>query len=56
VNQRDALEIVVLLFDALDNRWMQEMDSGAPLDREAMLNHALRLLDVLRASFYLEHG
>ncbi len=54
VNQRDALEIVVLLFDSLDNRWMQEMDAGAFQDREKMLNHALRLLDVLRAGFYLD--
>jgi len=54
VNQRDALEIVVLLFDSLDNRWMQEMDSGAFQNREVMLNHALRLLDVLRTGFYLD--
>ena len=54
VNQRDALEVVVLLFDSLDNRWMQEMDNTAPQDREAMLSHALRLLDVLRTGFYLD--
>jgi len=54
VNQRDALEIVVLLFDSLDNRWMQEMDDASSQDREAMLNHALRLLDVLRTGFYLD--
>jgi len=54
VNQKDALEVVVLLFDSLDNRWMQEMDADAFQDREAILNHALRLLDVLRTGFYLD--
>lgn len=53
VNQKDALEVVALLFDSLDNRWMQEVESGTSLDREAMLTHALRLLDVLRTGFYL---
>jgi len=33
---------------------MQVIDSGAFQNREAMLNHALRLLDVLRAGFYLD--
>ena len=52
VNQKDALAVVVLLFDAFDNRWMQQMDSGMSLDQEELLQDSLRLLNVLKDGFY----
>lgn len=52
VNQKDALAVVVLLFDALDNRWMQQMEAGTSLDQEELLQDALRLLNVLKDGFY----
>lgn len=52
VNQKDALEVLVLIFDAFDQKWVQQMDAGLPQNQEELLCYALRLLDVLKAGFY----
>ncbi|MCW3488574.1 TetR/AcrR family transcriptional regulator [Dethiobacter alkaliphilus] len=52
VNQKDALEVVVLLFDAMDHKWVQQMDADALQDQKELLCYALRLLDVLKVGFY----
>ncbi len=52
VNQKDALEVLVLIFDAFDQKWVQQMDAGLPKNQEELQCYALRLLDVLKAGFY----
>lgn len=52
VNQKDALEVVVLIFDALDHKWVQQMDAGISQDQKELLADALRILDVLKTGFY----
>ncbi|EEG77915.1 TetR/AcrR family transcriptional regulator [Dethiobacter alkaliphilus] len=52
VNQKDALEVVVLLFDSMDHKWVQQMDADTPQDQKELLCYALRLLDVLKVGFY----
>lgn len=52
VDQPDALAVIVLLFDAFDQRWLMQMDAVKPPDPQQSLNHALRLLDVLKTGFY----
>lgn len=52
VNQKDALEVVVLIFEAFDHKWVQQMDADLSQDQEELLCYALRLLDVLKTGFY----
>lgn len=52
VDQKDALEVVVLLFDAFDQKWLQQMDADLQQDQKELLCYALRLLDVLKTGFY----
>lgn len=51
VNQNDALEVVVFLFDALDQEWMKN-DTRSKEEEEELLQRALRLLSVLKVGFY----
>ncbi|GAB6090584.1 TetR/AcrR family transcriptional regulator [Spirochaeta dissipatitropha] len=62
VQQKDALELIVLLFDAIDRKWLQRMEAEPPADQNnqhisrdstELLNYALRMLEVLKAGFYL---
>ena len=55
VNQKDAIEVVVLLFDAFDHKWVQQMDADILQDQEEILSHALRMLEVLKSGFYQDH-
>ncbi len=56
VNQKDALAVVVLVFESFDLRWVQQMDADPDGDPAELLEHALQLLDVLRVGFYRSCG
>ena len=54
VRQDKALQILVLVFEALDQRWLHQWETGKPVNHEEALNYAQGLLDVLQVVFYMD--
>lgn len=57
VDQKQALALIVLVFEAIDMKWIQHVETSREdeaRDASQLLDHARQMLDVLRSGFYVD--
>lgn len=52
IDQEKALAVIVMVFDAFDQKIIRLMSSEEPFDHKEMLSYTLSMLDVLKTGFY----
>ena len=52
INQKDALQVIVMVFEAFDQKMIMQMNSKVSYDPKEMLPYALSMLEVLKTGFY----